>query len=256
MSKPAVINPWFRSMRSYDKKASIRLFCFPFAGGSATVFNRWGALAAPYGIEVFGVQLPGREERLRERPFRELGPLVRALEEAMEPLLDRPFAFFGHSMGSLLAYELARSLRARSGARLAHLFVSGHRAPQRPRTRPAIHALPDEHFSVAVQAMGGTSHAVMDDPELREVVFPALRADLSISDLYQLQGEPMLNCPVTAFAGTDDLIADVGEIEGWQEVANGDFELRMFAGGHFFFRDYESDILRCIWSRLTAQLSL
>jgi len=132
------VNPWFIFPRP-KADAAIRLFCFHYAGGSASIFRQW-----PQGlptVEVCVVQQPGRATRIGEAAAEHSGPLLETLSREIEPLLDRPFAFFGHSMGALVAFELSRAVRARTGRAPAHLFVSGRRAPHLPSRRPALAAL-------------------------------------------------------------------------------------------------------------------
>src|SRR5262245_6534617 len=135
---------WFNCQKS-GVAPGVRLFCFPYAGGGATIYNGWSGIL-PNQVEVCAVLLPGRGNRMMEPAVTEVGALVRALAEALENSLDRPFAFFGHSMGALICFELARHLRERGGPRPVHLFVSGRHAPQLPNTQRIVHDLPEDEF--------------------------------------------------------------------------------------------------------------
>lgn len=238
------------------RSAALRLFCFPFAGGSVAAYQPWGDLAAMHGIEICSIQLPGREERHSERPFRDIDTVTTALLPELIPWLDVPFAFFGHSMGSLVAYELARRLRAENHETPDHVFVSAHRAPHCPRSRPALHAMPDRQFCDALRMMGGTPSAVLEEPELRRLFFPTLRADLAITDNYRLAGADPLDCPITAFAGVRDPLVDMDEVMAWSASTSGGFDVEVLPAGHFFLREHARAIVARIASQLSPLISL
>ncbi len=183
--------------------AEVRLFCFPHAGGGASLFHGW-ADRLPPAVEVCPVQLPGRETRFGEPPINRLGPLVGALAEALLPHLDRPFAFFGHSLGALIGFELARRLRRERGLEPVHLFASACAAPQRWGCVRPIHALPDAAFRKELRRLRGTAPAVLDNEELMEILLPALRADFALCETYAYGEDDPLSCPVTAVGGLRD----------------------------------------------------
>ena len=166
MKRSATATGWL----SYPKpnpQASIRLFCFPYAGGSAVVFRSWPE-ALPSNVEVVAVQPPGRGARIMEAPFTSLTPLVEAVAEAMRPQLDKPFAFFGHSLGALISFELTRRLRSLGAPQPARLFVSGTGAPQLGQANRPIHALPDSELMEALRNLNGTPAEVLDNAELMQ----------------------------------------------------------------------------------------
>lgn len=222
--------------------APLLLFCLPYAGGGASIYRTWAA-AAPPGLTVCPVQLPGREQRLRDAPFRDLTSLVSALDEALRPHLDRPFAVFGHSMGALIAYEWARRLATGpSSALLQHLFVSGRPAPARGSTRPPVHALPEPEFLAELRRLRGTPDAVLAHQELLQLLLPTLRADFQVVETYRWAPGPRLTVPVTAFGGThDDVSAD--DLQAWREVTESGFECQLLAGDHFFLHDARERLL-------------
>jgi medium-chain acyl-[acyl-carrier-protein] hydrolase len=221
------------SIRQPNPRAALRLFCFPYAGGGASVYSAWPR-NLPSAFEVCAVQLPGRETRLKEQPFRELTPVVEAVAAAIEPYLDRPFAFFGHSMGALISFELARLLRERGGARPAHLFVSGRRAPQLPDDEPPTYDLPDEEFFAILRELNGTPTEVLEHPELMELVMPLLRADFALVQTYVYKPEAPLDCPITAFGGVQDVEVVREDIKAWREQTADAFSARLLPGDHFF----------------------
>lgn len=228
--------------------ATVRLFCFPYAGGNATFFRRWGA-ALPFA-EVYAAQLPGHGSRLAEPPFKDLAELVEAAAEALGPHLDKPFAFFGHSMGAMISFELARLLRGGRGVEPLHLFVSGRRAPQLPSTSPPTHDLPEPEFVEELRRLDGTPREVLEHPELMELMIPILRADFSVCQTYRYEDGPPLGCPITAFGGTEDEDANREHLQPWARQTTSDFTLRMFPGGHFFIHAALPQMLETIGRQL------
>lgn len=237
-----------------NPQAWLRLFCFPYAGGGASNFLTWSDDLPP-DIEVCPIQLPGRENRLRKMPFTRLPPLVQALVQALLPYLDTPFAFFGHSMGALIGFELARQLRRQYGLGPVHLFVSGHRAPQIPNPRPLIHQLPESAFVEELRRFDGTPELVLQNTEVMEVFLPILRADFSICETYIYSPEDPLECPISAFGGLQDLLVSRHDLEAWRDQTLGSFTLRMFPGGHFFLHNARALLLRAVSQDLTQLLS-
>ncbi|MFQ5616960.1 MAG: thioesterase II family protein [Anaerolineales bacterium] len=222
-----------------------RLFCFPYAGGGASFFRAWpGGL--PPGIELLALQLPGRESRFLEPPLTRISALVKAFLPAILPYLDVPFSFFGHSMGSTVAFELTRHLRERSASLPEHLFVSGHHAPQIPYPHPPIHNLPETTFLEEIRRFEGTPEEVLQHKELMQLLIPVLRADFEMTETYQyIPGSP-LTCPITVFGGREDHQVPIDNLEAWREQTMAGFALHMFPGGHFYLQDRESQLLQLI----------
>jgi medium-chain acyl-[acyl-carrier-protein] hydrolase len=212
--------------------ATVRLFCFPYAGGSALIYRDW-ARNFPEWIEVCPVQLPGRGARLREKPFVRMDQLVKSLLREMRPYLTTPFAFFGHSMGAVIGFEITRLLRRENAKLPVHLFISGRGAAQLTPPKPPTYNLPDAEFKQELQRLAGTPAEVLAHPELMEVVMPLLRADFELIQTYNYTYEPPLNIPLTALGGLDDDITRE-QLEGWRDETTGPFSLRMFAGDHFY----------------------
>jgi medium-chain acyl-[acyl-carrier-protein] hydrolase len=225
-------NAWFRFCRP-EPLARVRLFCLPFAGGGASIYRTWPGAMAP-DIDVCPVQLPGREERLREPAFRQIEPLCHALLAVIRPLLDKPFALFGHSMGAIIVYELTRMLAAQGMMPPEHLFVSGQRAPHIPLGRPISYNLPPEGFHKRLRELNGTPEAVLRDPEMMDLISPLLRSDFELSETYQRERRSPLGCPVSAFGGIDDIEVSLADLEAWRLTTVGAFRLRRFPGDHFF----------------------
>jgi medium-chain acyl-[acyl-carrier-protein] hydrolase len=221
--------PWFRPKPG----AKVRLFCFPYAGGGASVYRAWGD-CLPGPVDVCAVQLPGRETRFREHPFARLPLLVEALAGALRPHLDRPFAFFGHSLGALVAFELSRRLQRDHGPRPVRLFVSGCGAPQTRVPGRAIHALPPAEFREELRRLNGTPADLLDNDELMDLMLPTLRADFGLCETYAYVAGPPLACPVTALGGLGDDAVSRQELDAWREQTTGPFRVRMLPGDHFF----------------------
>lgn len=241
-------------LREPDRDARLRLFCFPHAGVGASAYRAWSAPLAGDGVDVCPVQLPGRESRLVEPPYRAIEPLVEALVEGITPYLDRPYALFGHSLGALVAFELARSLRLRGAALPGHLVASGRIAPQRRDPRPTLHDLPDAALLRRVTELGGIPSALRAAPELIAFQLPLLRADLAVNENYRYVPAPPLPVPITAFGGEQDPKTDDAEIRAWAEQASGRFTMRTLPGGHFFVRDAVQQLLRYLVADLSGSL--
>jgi medium-chain acyl-[acyl-carrier-protein] hydrolase len=222
--------------------ADVRLFCLPHAGGGTAAYAALARRVAE-GIDIRPVRLPGRETRLREPPYRRIEPLVAAAVGALEPLLDRPFALFGHSLGALLAFELAHRLREEGGPEPAHLFVSGRRAPQVPDPEPPISQLPDERLVAELRRRyDGIPQAVVETPELLELFLPILRADCELLDTYAYAVREPLDVPISAFTGADDRRVGPGDLAGWARHTTGAFRARALPGGHFYFQGAEETL--------------
>jgi surfactin synthase thioesterase subunit len=214
----------------------VRLFCLPYAGAGATIFRRW-AEQFPPSIALWPIHLPGREGRLTERPFTDIASLVADLADALGPYLDRPYALFGHSMGGLISFELARHLERIGRRTPSRLFVSASRAPQLTRRGEQISALPDDELVAAVRRMAGTPERVLQDPELVELMLLALRADFELIETYRYRAGAPLACPIAAFGGVSDDIVWRSDLAGWAEQTSGPFTLHMLPGSHFFLAD-------------------
>ncbi|ABC36167.1 thioesterase II family protein [Burkholderia thailandensis] len=236
----AVDSPWLIVHEA--RNARVRLFCFHYAGATASIFRTWpGGL--PDWVEVVAVQLPGREYRLGEPLIEQAEPIVEALADVVPPLLDLPYAFFGHSMGALIAFDLAHLLRARGFAQPL-LFVASGRSAPRFRWRDAgIQTLPDDAFIAAVRDYNGTPEALIADPALRDLWLPRLRADLTISATYRYVESTPLDCPMLVLHGSNDgLVSDAG-LSGWLAETIGAVRYVGFSGGHFFMHGEEGGVL-------------
>ena len=230
-----------------------RLFCLPFAGGGAAAYHSWQD-SIPLEIELARVHLPGREARLREELFVRLKPLVKTLANQLISCFDRPFALFGHSMGALVAFELARELRRQYDLLPVHLFVSGHRAPHLPDLNTPIRNLCDLDFVENIKQYNGTPELVFKNQELLDIFLPILRADFTIIETYQFISEPPLDCPITAFGGLGDPRNNRLEIEAWKDHTKNSFTSHYFIGGHFFINQNQRELLKIVINKMTDSL--
>ena len=222
--------------------AVLRLFCFPYAGGSSFIFRTWSD-SLPQSVEVCAIELPGRGKQMKLPPFNKIEPLVDEIASVIHPYLDKPFAFFGHSMGGLVSFQLARLLRKKYGIYPVNLFISGRRAPQIPDADPPIHKLPEPAFIEELRHLNGTPREVLENAELMQLFLPILRADFAVLETYIYTSEPPLECPITVFGGLQDLEVSCDKLEAWQEQTKADFNLHMFPGDHFFLHSAQSLLL-------------
>jgi surfactin synthase thioesterase subunit len=240
-----VNNTWFRRFTTATGHGP-RIVCFPHAGGSATAFKDL-AKALPATFDVVSVQYPGRQDRYREAPFTDLAALVETVAEelARELATDgRPYALFGHSMGALVAFETARLLIQRELPLPQRLFLSG-------RGGPATGCLPyhlydDDDVLADVRRLGGMEQAMLDDPDILELVLPALRADYRALGTYSWQGGEPLTVPVTALTGDSDPMMTVEDAGTWRAHTTGDFAVKVFPGGHFYLFDHPGQVASAV----------
>jgi medium-chain acyl-[acyl-carrier-protein] hydrolase len=243
------LDPWVLKPRRVQGP-SLRLFCFPYAGAGTSAFRQWSA-DLPIDIELCCVELPGRETRYREAPFTRVADLIEAASPFLRPHMSAPFALFGHSMGALLCFELARELRRLGGPAPLHLFVSGALAPHLPDPEPPLHDLPDREFLDEVgRRYDGIPPAVLEHPDLVQLLLPVLRADVTILETYVYRDEPPLDCPMTALGGLDDRHVKREDLAAWSEHTSGPFAMELFPGNHFFIQSAKKDVLRLLGNTL------
>ncbi|MBD2468769.1 thioesterase II family protein [Nostoc sp. FACHB-145] len=246
------INSWIICPKP-NPQANLRLFCFPYAGGSSFIYRTWFE-SLPASVEVCSIELPGRGRQMKLSSYNKLEPLVDAIAFNIHPYLDKPFAFFGHSMGGLVSFELARLLRKKYNIIPSHLFISGRRAPQIPDPDAPIHNLPEPAFIKELRHLNGTPKEVLENAELMQLFLPILRSDFAVLETYIYKPEPPLECPLTVFGGLQDSRVDCSELQAWQEQTKADFNLHMFPGDHFFLHSAQSVLLEKLAKYLPQQL--
>ncbi len=221
--------------------AKLRIFCFPYAGGSPAVFRNWSNFL-PKDIELTAICYPGRERRFVEPLCSEMSQLIEALYKDIQSVLDIPYVFFGHSLGALISYELAMRIQ---GARLQSprkLIVSAKRPPNLPLTSTAISSLPDNLFLAELKKLNGTPARIYESDELMAFFMPIIRADFRLNEQYQFSHCELLNCPIDAWLGNEDCISDK-EMREWFELTTGQTSIKTFNGDHFFIDDDQEYIV-------------
>lgn len=207
------------------------------------MYRNWSEMIPP-SIEVCAINLPGREGRFREQPHTRMDMLIQDLADGLSDHLGTSYAFLGHSMGAMIAFELARELRRRTVPGPAYLFVSGRQAPHVPDPDPPKYNLPDTEFIEELRTLAGTPPEVLEHPELMELMLPLLRADFELVDTYVCREEPPLDCPISAFGGLGDPETRPEELAAWREQTSGTFRMRLLPGNHFFLNDHLLSVLR------------
>ncbi|MEM7417085.1 MAG: alpha/beta fold hydrolase [Gemmatimonadota bacterium] len=232
---------WFLTLAPRPE-APVRLFCLPYAGGSAAVYREWGKKLHD-SIEVSAVELPGRGWRLKDPPLDDLHALADLTAHAIALAVDRPFALFGHSMGAWLALLVARCLEERA-LTPTRLVVSGRQAPSMGSTTAPLSHLDDDAFVDEVEnRYGAMPRQIMDDPDLRALFLPTLRADIRALEGYQHDAGRPLPCPITAWGGEDDALVPRAHLELWSEETASTFDCRTFPGRHFYFQPDPTAVL-------------
>lgn len=245
-------NPWVFCARP-NASARLRLFVFPYAGGGPSAFRAWPELLPNVDVRV--VHLPGRESRLDERPLDDLNAIVQGATAALASFTTEakgPFAFFGHSMGAAVAFRVARELRARGAAAPEALVVAGSRAPHLPRTGPIRHGLGDAAMVDQLRSMQGTPSSVLDDPEIRALVLPIVRADFRALELAEPVVVEPLDVPIAAYGGSEDTGVPSESLDAWGALTRREFVRRTFAGGHFFLQPRAREVAAALAADLTS----
>lgn len=236
--------------RSGDDTSRVRLFCFAHAGGSAALYRTWPQ-AMPPEIDLCLLQLPGRGARIMEPPYRDMASLLTSLQNVLAPLLDRPFAFFGHSMGGVIAYAATHALHGTDGQEPAHLFVSARMPPYRVAPAAPLHHRSDQGLIDLIRHLGGAPADLLINPDLLATLLPIFRADLELLETYLLpSNSPRLSCPITVFGGEDDPMGDPEDLDAWAGLTRNRFNRQMFPGGHFYLDAQQGPLL----ARIAATL--
>lgn len=235
---------WFEAVVPAEKRA-LQLFCFPYAGGSAQVFRPWQRHFSSQ-VSLWLAHLPGRGSRISEPPFKSLKELVEVLADAIVPMLWENYAFWGHSLGALISFELARGLRRRSHALPGALFVSGRNAPQVPPSDPPTFDLPEEDFITELKRLNGTPRELLEDPEALKLFLPTIRADFQTNETYAYKPEDPLTCPIYAYGGLQDEHVPVESLRAWRHQTSREFTARLFPGDHFFILNSTANLVNVL----------
>ncbi|MCK9922445.1 alpha/beta fold hydrolase [Frankia sp. AgPm24] len=241
---------WLRTFLPRPR-ASSQLICFPHAGGVASTFRDWAELL-PVSVELLAVQYPGRQDRIDDPMPPDIATLADEIRGAVVPLLGRPTTFFGHSMGSTVAFEVARRLRPHYPSRLERLVVSACDAPVAHRPRGLDGG--DEKIRDHVRTLGGTAATVLDDTDLWRLAMRALRHDFALVESYRYVPGAPLTCPVTAVAGSRDAAVTIDDVVRWRELTIGPFDAHVLPGGHFYFDGALPDLIRLLADRTPERI--
>jgi medium-chain acyl-[acyl-carrier-protein] hydrolase len=237
---------------SQSARPAFRLICIPYAGAGVSIYHKWSE-SLPPAVQVCALQLAGRDTHIGVPPFTRVAALVDWLVGSLDPYLDLPYAIFGHSMGGLVGYELARALRAANKPSPLHFFVSACRAPGRPVRRWPMHHLPEDGFVRELRARyNGIPDIIFQDEDLLRLFLPVLRADMEMVETWRESESDAFDFPVTAFGGIEDTEIAREDLEPWRKRTTRGFDLNMIEGNHFFVNTARSEVLRIVSDRLAA----
>ncbi|KAF3996557.1 thioesterase II family protein [Glaciimonas immobilis] len=234
---------WFTHLSNHAQ-ANGRLFTFPFAGGGPSVYRHWPELLP--SLEIFAACLPGRESRINEPHVTSMDALMAQLLPAIVPLLDRDFFFYGHSMGALVAFELAHALKQQGLRQPKCLLIGACQSPNITPNSHRLNTLPDAQFFRALSTYGGLPEGLANSAELQQLILPTLRADLSIPASYRFSANPPLTCPIIAFCGESDMMVTKQNMSGWRDMTSASYFLHEMPGDHFFLHPQRIHLLEMI----------
>ncbi len=235
--------PWIKL--SKGENDHFRVFCFPYSGATAQVFRPLTQLL-PEGVSVYSYELPGRGRRFNEEIP---GTLAEIIEEAflsINRIIDRPYIFWGHSLGGIIGYEMARHIRTNNHPLPKHLFVTGIRAPQVPKREKDVYDLPRDEFIEKIKEMGGTPEEIFNHEEMLDIMIPILKKDFKIYEMYRFTPDMPMPFPITAIGGLDDKFVSKEDLEQWSVHTSSLFDMHMLAGDHFFIFDNMNNIAQSI----------
>ena len=244
----ARMNKWIQYSATRSKP-KVRLFCFPYAGGNAAVFSQWKFMM-PEGIETHPIQYPGRGNRIAEPLCLSMREMISELAEVLQSFVREPYAFFGYSMGAVVAFETARLLRRQYGSQPEQLILAAKGAPGCKENGPTRHLMDDDAFLESLRTLGGVPAEFFEHPELIEFMLPILRADFQLIESYDYDSEEPLDCPITIMGGEQDAESPLESLVEWQSQTSGPFRQLSYPGDHFFLNDCVAEIVSDVSSLL------
>ena len=246
-------NPWFHIKKPMPN-AKMRLFCFPYAGGSAQIYVDWHEYL-PDSVEVVALQYPGRGSRFADPLIGTCKEMVDSIIPEMLPALNKPFALFGHSNGGMVSFELARELYKRGVTNQLHHFLSAKRAIHLPPVRKPMHNLPFDEFIEQIVDLGGTPPEILAQKELMELFVPILRSDFSLGETFSYQDTHKLHCDATLLYGSEDNDVPKEDVLAWQQLIEKPVDTHEFEGGHFFINSGKEKVLELVNHKLVQILA-
>jgi len=251
---PGEDNAWIKITRE-NPQAKMRMFTFHYAGGARSMYRDWWK-DLPHELEILSVQLPGREDRLNETPYRSFFPMIQSLSQSFKPYLDKPYIFFGHCMGGLTSFEVARQLR-RTGLRLPeHMFISSFIGPHipRPERKSIIFNIPEGMVDDFFVELGGTPQEVLDNLGLMTLARVVMDADLDLLRSYEYIEETPLDIPISTFGAVQDKLVIVEEIEEWRKQTSQNWDLTLYPGNHFYIQMHRPYLMRTLNQKINRHL--
>lgn len=233
---------WLTNFNQSEKNKT-RLFAFPYSGSGAIAYHSWAPYFSQYEIDLIGIQLPGRENRRNEKLITNLTELTDLLFEIISPMANIPFAFLGHSMGGLIAFELTQKLQNSKLPLPQHLFISGLRTPDMPNPNPELHQLSDSKLLKKIAEYGGTPSAILNNIELMALLLPIIRADFELFETYRYKASEPLRCPITLFSGSEDNIVRPAYLKNWETHTTKVLNQAIYSGNHFFIQENKHGII-------------
>jgi medium-chain acyl-[acyl-carrier-protein] hydrolase len=234
-------NKWFVIPKP-NLTADLKLICFPYAGGSSSTYFPW-IKWLPDNVELIIIQAPGRGARIDESAYSDMQTLIKNLIEFIPHILNKPYVFFGHSLGSRIAFELMNQLSILNYAIPHHFIASGSKGPHHISTKEPTYNLPHDKFIDELKLLNGTPQAVLENKELMELFLPLLKADFEIADKYYYQGNTRFNCPISVLGGEEDVEISLSDLCSWGIFFKNDADIHILPGNHFFI-DNNSELVQ------------
>ncbi|MCT2592044.1 alpha/beta fold hydrolase [Streptomyces sp. N2-109] len=243
-------DPWILRLND-TRDTAARLVAFPHAGGSASFFFGLGR-ALRSQVEVLGVQYPGRQERRTEKMIDNIPDMADQVFSRLNAWRDRPLVLLGHSLGAIVAFEVARRLEQETSTGVSGLIVSGRRAPSIIKDDEDLHLREDRDLLAEIRVLGGTDGGLLQDDELMQMILPAVRTDYKAIETYRMKPGPKLQCPVSVLTGDADPRVSLDEVQAWRDQTAGAVQFRVFPGGHFFITDHLDEVCKAISTDVAA----
>jgi surfactin synthase thioesterase subunit len=234
---------WLKVLRP-KMNPRLRLFCFPYAGGSSAIYSEWLKLLDA-DIELIAIQLPGRAERIHETPIGEMDKLTNGILAELQNLQDIPFAFFGHSMGARIAYALSLKMQTLGNRLPDRLILSAHGAPEANKKPKTLHTLPDDELISELRLMNGTSKELLENKELMSFILPMIRADFKVA-CERIDSDVKLPCTASVVSGIEDFELKYHELEAWADCFRSTLDIHLIAGDHFFINKNTGTLLSLV----------